>query len=436
MTRRRIEDLYDLVSGDEDARACDDISEAACRVVPGNFFRQLAAQVATKLGDALSDPKIVLAWLLHTIGATGLAVGLLVPVREAGSLLPQLAIGGAVRRFPVRKWFWVAGSLAQGGAVLLMALTAILAPGPGAGWTILALLAVFSVARSVCSVSSKDILGKTVPRKRRGRLTGLAATASGGITLAVGLSFAVKDPESFSAGDFAFLLVAAGAMWLVASAIMAGLKEAPGATEGGRNAFREAVRSLAILARDADFRTFCISRALLASTVLSMPYVVLLAREASGGKVASLGILLVASSSATALSATVWGFQADRSSRRTLAVAGLSAGVVGVATFLVAGAGIGGAGAIWAYGGLFFLFGLAHTGIRIGRKTYLVDMAPSDRRASYVALSNTLIGVVLLLSGSFGLLTPSLGERGVVLVFAVLGLAGGALALTLRSTDE
>ena len=79
-----------------------------------------------------------------------------------------------------------------------------------------------------------------------------------------------------------------------------------------------------------------------------------------------------------------------------------------------------------------FLIGLAHTGIRIGRKTYLVDMAPADRRASYVAVSNTLIGVVLLAFGAVGLLAPLLGARGVVLLVSALGLAGGLLAWTMR----
>jgi len=63
-------------------------------------------------------------------------------------------------------------------------------------------------------------------------------------------------------------------------------------------------------------------------------------------------------------------------------------------------------------------------------------MAPADRRASYVAVSNTLIGVVLLLSGSVGLLAPAIGARGVVLVFAMLGLAGGGLAWFLREVED
>ncbi len=431
------ERLYALIANEEEnARVCKDIPEAACTDVPANFFRLLGAQTATKLGDALSDPKLVLTWMLSVLGAPAAAIGMLVPVREAGALLPQLAIGGALRRRPIRKHFWVGGAVVQAAAVLSIALTAALLRGAAAGWTTVALLAVFSFGRAASSVSSKDIQGKTIPRTRRGRLSGLAEMAAGGIALGVGLFFAVSDPEGFGGRQFALLLTVAGAAWLAGALTMARVVELPGAVEGGGNALKVALHSLRFLAADVDFRNFCIARALLAGTVLSMPYYVILAREATAGRLAGLGVLMVAASAAKALSAPVWGWQADRSSRRTLSVAGLAVGLIGVATFLVSGFAVSGNWALAVYGGLYLLVALAHTGIRVGRQVYILDMAPADRRASYVAVSNTLIGVVLLLSGSVGLLAPAIGARGVVLVFAMLGLAGGGLAWFLREVED
>ena len=89
----------------------------------------------------------------------------------------------------------------------------------------------------------------------------------------------------------------------------------------------------------------------------------------------------------------------------------------------------------WIYALLFFVLSLAHTGIRVGRKTYLVDMAPADERAAYVAVSNTVIGVVLLLSGSLGILGTFFSSYEVILVFALLGLAGAAVAATLGEVE-
>jgi len=54
------------------------------------YLTHVGSLVLTKTADGLIDPKLVLAWLLNAIGAPGYIIGVLVPVREAGSLLPQL----------------------------------------------------------------------------------------------------------------------------------------------------------------------------------------------------------------------------------------------------------------------------------------------------------------------------------------------------------
>lgn len=430
------EQFYDFVADEEDARVCKDISEEACEVVPGNFAREVSSLTATKTADALSKPGLILTWLLSTLGASSVAIGVLVPVREAGSLLPQMAVGGVIRRFPIRKGFWVAGSVLQGLAVLGMAAVALWLEGAAAGWSIVGLLAVFSLARGVCSVSFKDLKGKTIPKTRRGRLSGWASSISGYAAVAVGLFFALNQREELPPRMFALLLSGAGLLWLAAAGIMAGLQEKPGATSGGGNALASAVNSLKLLWEDRVFGRFCLARGLLAGTVLSMPFYVVLARRATESRSAGLGILLVAGSVATALSAAVWGRLADRSSRLTLAIAGTAAGIVGCLTAAVAGLSFDAEVAMAVYGVLFFLIGLAHTGIRLGRKTYLVDLATAETRASMVAVSNTLIGIILLLSGSFGLLADVIGERGVILCFALLGLSGGGLALTLPEVQR
>lgn len=55
---------------------------------------------------------------------------------------------------------------------------------------------------------------------------------------------------------------------------------------------------------------------------------------------------------------------------------------------------------------------------------------------SPVPVSNTLIGLVLLASGSFGLFGSVLGERIVILVFALLGIVGAVLAFALSEAGE
>ena len=66
------------------------------------------ASLGNKLADELSSARLVLPWLMGAIGAPLWMVGLLVPIREAGALLPQVFVAGFIRQKAQRKWTWVA----------------------------------------------------------------------------------------------------------------------------------------------------------------------------------------------------------------------------------------------------------------------------------------------------------------------------------------
>lgn len=141
----------------------------------------------TKLGDLLISPKTVLAWLMSAVGAPAL-VAWLVPIRESGSMVPQMVIAAWVRRKPVRKWFWTLGSLGSLGqsiSVAAMAASVWFLEGYSAGYGLIAALILFSLSRGFCSVSMKDVQGKCIPKTRRGRLSGLASTIGGTATVAL-----------------------------------------------------------------------------------------------------------------------------------------------------------------------------------------------------------------------------------------------------------
>jgi sugar phosphate permease len=425
--------LYELATGDEDARLCRDIPDDQCREQPRSFLYQTLAQALGKTGDVLADSKVVLPWLLGAVGAPVFLIGVLVPIRESLALMPQILVGGVIRRFPVRKGFWVAGSAVEGLCVALMGAVAALGlRGAAAGWTIVGLLVVFSLARGVASIAAKDTLGKTVSKGRRGRIGGYASTASGLVAGAVGLYLALS-PESARPDWLLYaVVVAAGLCWFLAAAAFAAIPEYPGATEGGRS-LRDLLRDQArLLVEDAELRKFLAARALLLSTALVGPVYVGLAQRGTGATLDGLGWLVLASGLAGAVSAAFWGTLSDRSSRLTMAAAAALAGALGPAVLAALAFAPALAGSLPFYAAVLFVLGIAHAGVRIGRKTHVVDLAGGDRKAEYVALSNTIIGVLLLVAG--GLLGALLGlglELGLA-VLSLMALLAAALALAMR----
>ncbi len=412
-----------------------DISDEARPHVPRNFSLIAISHALSNLGDHLANPKTVLAWLLGSVGAPAALVSLLVPIRESGSMVLQVFVAGLLRRLPRRKVAWVAGAALQALAVLGMGAVAVVATGAMAGWLILLLLAVFSLSRGLSSVASKDVLGKTIPKGRRGRVSGLGSTASGVAAAILGAYVWSVHGGDASARFCAELLVTASLLWIVAGFVYANVRELAGETKRRGNGVAETLRRLALLKSDGHFRKFVLSRALLLCSALSAPYYVVLAQQQHGVDLRTLGSFILANALASSVSATFWGLMADVSSRRVLLRAGTLTAVLGFGVAAAAAFDTPLGDSRWTYPVAFFVLGIAHNGVRLGRKTYVVDMAGGDRRTEYVAVSNTVIGIILLLCGLLTPLASVIAPAGMILFLSVCGLIGVAVAATLPEVE-
>ena len=409
-----------------DAGSSGGLDKDAQQAEPGNFLRHVAALSGSKLADGLIDPKLVLSWLLTHLGAGSFWVGLLVPVRESGALLPQLFTTPFITAAPIRKGFWAGGSAVQGLCAGGIALAGLTLDGAVAGAVIVTLLGVLALARSVCSASYKDVLGKTVGKSRRGTAMGFASSvaAVGVIVFALVLLLGLAD--RFVVVTAALLLTAA--LWLVAAAVMGSLHEARSAAEPVE---RTGLRQFRLLWTDPQLLRFIAVRSMLVGTALAPPYFLLLRPDSALNQ---LGALVLASSVASLVSSYVWGLLSDQSSRRVLMYAGIAGGAVLSAVVALTLTG-------WiTLSGVIpvALFGLmiAYQGVRLGRSTHLVDMAGEGDRALYTALSNTIVGLVLLVAGGLFAAIGVLSVPLVIALFAVMCLSAAALAVGLNEVQN
>jgi len=406
------------------ARLTDATPDALNAGEARNGLIHIMALTLTKAADSLIDPKLVLSWLLNALGAPGVVLGALVPVREAGSMLPQLALARQVEHTAQRKRIWAAAALMQGAAALGIALAVMTLDGAVAGWSVLALLALLAVARSAASVSYKDVLARTIAKGRRGAVTGLATsvasvTAFGfGLLMALGV-FAVAVPVLASA------VALGGVAFVLAGLLFLRLKEPDNETNDAQDdRLTDLIRPLR---EDRQLQIFIAARAALTVTALAPPFIIMLSSAQGEGALDQLGPMVMASTAAAVLSSYIWGRLSDKSSRQTLIVAG---GLAAAALFLtgLAGAAFDGLGGAWGAGLAIFVAQIAYEGVRAGRKLHLTDMAEDDFRARYTALSNTLIGLALMAGGLFGLAADRFGPAPLLMVFAFISLTGALIA--------
>jgi hypothetical protein len=85
---------------------------------------------------------------------------------------------------------------------------------------------------------------------------------------------------------------------------------------------------------------------------------------------------------------------------------------------------------------VFLSVGFAQAGVRLGRKTYLVDGAPDQERPLYVAFSNTIVGILTLASGAFGLIAQAFGVRVLLSTLLVLTALGVAVCWRMPEAEQ
>lgn len=417
-----------------DREAEQALPEPVRRAVPRNGLRLVSANALQSSGDQTVNASTVLPWLFHALGVPTALIGALVPIRESGSMLPQAFLTPLVLRVRQRKLVFVAGALVQAASVAVMAGTAALGSGLAAGLVILTALVTFSLGRCLCSIASKDVQGRTMPKGERGQINGLATTASGLVAITLGLGVRLLGGEDLSAGQLAWILGAGAVLWVLVAAVYIGITEpledpadtADASSDSGDepNWF---VQTVTLLREDRTFRDFVTVRGFLLVSSLSPPFIVSLSVSDGAEGLAGLGGFILASGVAALLGGRIFGRLADRSSKRLMTYGATFASVVLVALVLeVAVLDLTGDSllAYVVYVSGYFLVTLVHTGIRIGRKTYVVDLAEGDQRTTYVAVGNSAMGLILLVVGGISSAIAGFGAIWTLLFLAALGLLG------------
>ncbi|PTX59272.1 MFS transporter [Kordia periserrulae] len=431
------EKLYRYVNNEQEERVCTDITEDACKHAPKNYFLILISNVLTKLGDTMSNPKTVLTWLMSYVNSPVYLISMIVPIRESGSMIPQIALASYVNTKAIRKWIWIVGAIFQCIAIASIGVIALYFEGATAGWLIIIAVIIFSISRSLSSLSSKDITGKAIPKTRRGRLKGYTTSVAGILVLAVGIYILYTSQEDADITFYSYLIFFAAAMWLIASLVYVQIKEFPGETTSKKEASKgnSILSKFSLLKTDTQFRNFVIARSLLLCSALTAPFYVLLAQKYVGKESYLLGLFIIAKGIASIISSPIWGKLADKSSKNVMAIAVLIASGLGILIFCIITFVETFRDANWLYPIAFFILGIAHEGVRMGRKTYVVDMATGNDRTNYVSVSNTIIGIILIITGGLSALVSLISTEGIILVLSLFGVYGAYRSYRLPNVE-
>lgn len=399
------------------------------REIRRSFILGVVNGALFEFAERLIDPPLVLTWFVSRLTSSNLLVGLVAPLGDAGWFLPQVFIAGIVQRMPRKMLSYTLASVVRAIAWFLVAAAVWLVDDPTL--LLVAFFGLYGVARLAAGLGGLgffEVVAKTIPANRRGSFFAWRLLTGGILGLGAGVvTREVLNRFAFPHGH-ALLFVIYDAVIIPAMLAFIIIREPPGTAVPQAPTLRQQLRRAGQLLRtDAVFRRYMGMRTALGLAGIALPFYGVYARNVLGAPEGMVGIYVAVRVGAGLLANLPWGSVGDRKGNR-LVTLWLSLGNAFTALLALVLAGwvaVSPSRGPWLpYLALplFFLNGALTPASMLVGSNFLLELVPEAERPLYLGLSNTLIGIIVLISGFGGLVVDLLGYSGLFALSALLCL--------------
>jgi MFS family permease len=391
------------------------------RVFRMNFILYVINGAFGGLGDALTSTPLVMTAFLSQLTTSNTLIALLSPLRDAGWYLPQFFMTSWVDRTRRKITAYRASTIFRMAAWLSLVVCIFTIQDR----TVL-LIAVFACTIAISFLAGFAALpfliltAKVIPANRRGLVFGLRQFIGGGlgvaagglVALILGGQFGLAYPQNYA------LVIGGGAAGYALSYIVLGFtKEEPDETPPQPHPIGVNLkRAWSIAQSDVQYQRYIVMRVALLVAAACVPFLTVYAKRALGVSDGFIGTLISVTLASSLLSNLVWARLSDRRGNRLVMII---AGVMGLAFCAVAG--VATAFTPDAFNsdlahlvlmGLFAVSGALQSGINLASLPLMIEVAPPEHQSLYIGLSNSILGVVILLTSVVGLIVDQFGFTG------------------------
>jgi MFS family permease len=399
-----------------------------------------------QFANGLIDPSIVLTtWLVGRLTSSNLLLALVVPLGQGCWFLPQVFVSARIQRMQRKMPVYAISAVIR--VVVWSSLSVMVWLVDEPAYLLLGFFALYAIAQMAAGPAGLaffDIVAKTVPARRRGRLFATRLFVGG--ILALGSSWIVNrvlgHPALPVPHDIALLLTIYSVTLIPSFVLFFAVREPPGVTIDKPVGIKEQLRRAGqLLRKNPVYRRYTAVRLILGLTGVALPFYSVYAKNVLGAEAGMAGIYAAVAGGAKLLSNLAWGWISDQKGNRL--VMRLLVGGKGL-TMLLALALVGSVSLLKPEGAwlpylalpLFFLDGATFPAGILAGSNFLTELASDAERPIYLGLTNTLSGVVTLLSVLGGLLVDWLGFAGLFAAALVLCVVGLVLSAGLPEPRE
>lgn len=398
-----------------------------------NFASLVLDGVCFAIGAAFLEANTLLPSLVSLLTNNSVIIGLVSTMRNAGYLLPQLFVAGYAERLPFKKPLLRINGAVNRLSVLLMAMAVFLLAGKWPQMALISLLFaifLFAITDGIGGVPWTDLVAKTIPSTRRGRLFATMQSVGGLGAFCAGLF--VRQVLASVAFPFNYsLLLLVGFVFMVISLIGTLLVKEKAGVVRPSSTMAEYWRRLPVIWRESpSFQRMMFTRMVFSCFYLALPFYVIFARERLGFAESTVGLFLSAQMAGSILASLLWGYLGDEHSNRTVIRAVTLVATTTPALALLASwmTQLG-----WRLGSfilsalVFATVGATLSGNWMGFTNYLLDVASDVDRPTYVGMMNTLTAPFTFLPVVGGLLLRFVSHE--ILFAGTVGIVGISVLL-------
>jgi len=407
-----------------------------------NFWLGVTSGVAYNLYRALVNTDLVITWFISELTPSNLLISLLMPIEQGGWYFPQLLLSGYLQRqprtLPVYRIMGAVRTIACG----MLTLSLFLLDDPQA------LLAIFfvlftatSLAGGIAGLPFMDVVAKTVPPTRRGAFFGWRRLIGGSLGLAGGALVKVVMSPGFGLAfpaNYAFLFLL-GFFCLIVMVISFSLViEPPEKVDPQPVRLSEQLRrAVRLPAQHRSYGRYLVLRLIVIAATYALPFYAVYARRVLNAPEDMVGTYLIGSTLASVLSNLIWSWVSDRKGNRLLMrLVALMALLPPAVALSIAHLPEGTLDKSLLFTLVFVLSGAHQTATFIGSSNYLLELAPSGKRALYLGFSNTIIGVAIFMSPLSGAIVDLLGFESLFLFSLACSLVAIVFSLGLEEPRD
>jgi len=390
---------------------------SSTKLVRKNFILGVLNGVLFSFAISFTNPNTVLPYFVSLLTSSKFLIGSTTTINSFFFFLPQIFVANFTEHWSKRKFFYIMGAVLRASSWFFLFIITYLYRADSISLLLYSFLILYSLSclgGGLAGLPFLDIVGKIVIPIRRGRFFSLRLFFGGLLSIGGGLvvKYVLGHTDRFPFPRNFSLLFFLTFIWICfALSLFICVKEPDTPVKSNRrsNFFTYLRSAIHIFREDHNYKMFFWAKIFLSCGIITLPFYVVYARDVLCLPQEMVGVFVSAQMIGAAISAFFWGFLSDKYGNKIVVqLSGLIGMlipilVLSIGTFysLFGYSGYSGNNPgkllIIAYATAFVLLGMNINGNFIGQTNLLLEVAPPERRTTYIGITNAATAFVTLL---------------------------------------